>query len=65
MRFDAKLLITPEHFTGFPIGTVARWHSRVGGRSSMVEPQIVILVVAGSSPVDHPFLFTSRTRFRC
>ena len=25
-----------------------------GGRSSMVEPQIVILVVAGSSPVDHP-----------
>jgi hypothetical protein len=26
----------------------------VGGRSSMVEPQIVVLVVAGSSPVDHP-----------
>ena len=25
-----------------------------GGRSSMVEPQIVILVVAGSNPVDHP-----------
>jgi hypothetical protein len=25
-----------------------------GGRSSMVEPQIVVLVVAGSSPVDHP-----------
>ena len=25
-----------------------------GGRSSMVEPQIVILVVAGSSPVGHP-----------
>ncbi len=22
----------------------------------MVEPQIVVLVVAGSSPVDHPFL---------
>ena len=25
-----------------------------GGHSSMVEPQIVVLVVAGSSPVDHP-----------
>ena len=25
-----------------------------GGRSSMVEPQIVVLDVAGSSPVDHP-----------
>ncbi len=30
----------------------------IGGCSSMVEPQIVILVVAGSSPVDHP-IFTS------
>ena len=28
-----------------------------GGRSSMVELQIVILAVAGSSPVGHPFLF--------
>ena len=28
-----------------------------GGRSSMVEPQIVILVVAGSSPVGHPTFF--------
>src|SRR5881398_893593 len=27
-----------------------------GGRSSMVEPQIVVLVVAGSSPVGHPKL---------
>ena len=27
-----------------------------GGRSSMVELQIVILAVAGSSPVGHPFL---------
>ena len=26
-----------------------------GGRSSMVELQIVVLVVAGSSPVGHPF----------
>jgi hypothetical protein len=25
-----------------------------GGRSSMVEPQIVVLAVAGSSPVGHP-----------
>ena len=28
-----------------------------GGHSSMVEPQIVVLVVAGSSPVGHPFPF--------
>ena len=28
----------------------------VGGRRSMVDPQIVILVVAGSSPVGHPTL---------
>ena len=28
-----------------------------GGRSSMVEPQIVVLVVAGSSPVGHPWNF--------
>ena len=28
--------------------------SLVGGRSSMVEPQIVVLDVAGSSPVGHP-----------
>ena len=27
---------------------------RIGGYSSMVEPQIVVLVVAGSSPVGHP-----------
>lgn len=27
----------------------------------MVEPQIVILVVAGSSPVDHPIFFKNRT----
>ncbi len=32
-----------------------------GGRSSMVEPQIVVLVVAGSSPVGHPTsVFDSR-----
>jgi hypothetical protein len=31
-----------------------------GGRSSMVEPQIVILVVAGSSPVGHPSNFKFR-----
>jgi hypothetical protein len=29
-----------------------------GGRSSMVEPQIVVLVVAGSSPVGHPVFAT-------
>ena len=33
-----------------------------GGRSSMVEPQIVILVVAGSSPVDHPAFALLRRR---
>src|SRR5687768_6821313 len=27
-----------------------------GGRSSMVELQVVVLAVAGSSPVDHPIL---------
>jgi hypothetical protein len=27
---------------------------RDGGHSSMVEPQIVVLAVAGSSPVGHP-----------
>jgi hypothetical protein len=31
----------------------------VGGRSSMVEPQIVVLAVAGSSPVGHPILSDS------
>jgi hypothetical protein len=29
---------------------------RDGGHSSMVEPQIVVLAVAGSSPVDHPVI---------
>lgn len=33
---------------------------QVGGRSSMVELQIVILVVAGSSPVDHPTFASSQ-----
>jgi hypothetical protein len=32
-------------------------HFSDGGRSSMVEPQIVVLVVAGSSPVGHPHRF--------
>ena len=36
-----------------------------GGRSSMVEPQIVILVVAGSSPVGHPVLGTLNPLFEC
>src|SRR4030095_9468437 len=31
-----------------------------GGHSSMVEPQIVVLVVAGSSPVDHPIFLKVR-----
>ena len=35
----------------------------VGGRRSMVDPQIVVLVVAGSSPVGHPTsLFLTDTR---
>ena len=32
------------------------WLVLAGGRSSMVEPQIVVLDVAGSSPVGHPTL---------
>ncbi len=28
--------------------------ARNGGRRSMVDPQFVVLVVAGSSPVGHP-----------
>jgi hypothetical protein len=30
-----------------------------GGHSSMVEPQIVVLAVAGSSPVGHPLNSTT------
>ena len=30
--------------------------------AQLVEPQIVILVVAGSSPVDHPISFFCKTR---
>ncbi len=33
-----------------------------GGRSSTVELQIVVLDVAGSSPVDHPTLSRHRAR---
>ena len=55
MRFGesrARLLIAGRFLTlKRPIRSVS---ARVGGRSSMVEPQIVILVVAGSSPVGHP-----------
>jgi hypothetical protein len=34
---------------------------RDGGHSSMVEPQIVVLAVAGSSPVGHPEPSLERT----
>ena len=34
-----------------------------GGRSSMVEHQIVVLVVAGSSPVAHPLFFPAALRY--
>jgi hypothetical protein len=34
--------------------------SKNGDRSSMVELQIVVLAVAGSSPVGHPFSFSMR-----
>ena len=37
-------------------------HFPNGGRSSMVELQIVILAVAGSSPVGHPTHSTLLTR---
>ena len=33
---------------------------RDGGHSSMVELQIVVLAVAGSSPVGHPFVRVAR-----
>ena len=32
--------------------------------AQLVEPQIVILVVAGSSPVDHPIFFQAETAVR-
>ena len=31
--------------------------------AQLVEPQIVVLVVAGSSPVDHPIPFSSIPKF--
>src|ERR1043166_3841436 len=43
-----------KNFVRFPF---PNFSIRDGGRSSMVEPQIVVLVVAGSSPVGHPSLF--------
>ena len=33
------------------------FRSRLVVVAQLVEPQIVVLVVAGSSPVDHPILF--------
>ena len=39
----------------FAIPNLKTRFERYGGRSSMVELQIVILAVAGSSPVGHPF----------
>jgi hypothetical protein len=47
-----------------PLFAKGAWNFKIllrgndGGRSSMVEPQIVVLVVAGSSPVDHPSALT-------
>lgn len=32
-----------------------------GGRSSMAELQVVVLAVAGSSPVDHPITPTPQS----
>jgi hypothetical protein len=34
--------------------TKSSFDGSIGGYSSMVEPQIVVLDVAGSSPVGHP-----------
>ena len=42
-----KIVWQPEEVRYFP-------RSENGGRSSMVELQIVVLAVAGSSPVGHP-----------
>ena len=51
-----------------PLFAKENWNFKVylrisdGGRSSMVEPQIVVLVVAGSSPVGHPVLKSELVR---
>jgi hypothetical protein len=42
---NSSLTVTQVNFT---------FVGSIGGHSSMVEPQIVVLDVAGSSPVGHP-----------
>src|SRR5687768_1558385 len=55
---DGRAGQTPKH----PDAELDGWNREnycfgpVGGRRSMVDPQIVVLVVAGSSPVGHPIL---------
>lgn len=46
LKRDLTLKTKPTNFT-----------RAIGGHSSMVEPQIVVLDVAGSSPVGHPIPF--------
>jgi hypothetical protein len=52
---SARRAIFPRF--AFAIGNVKSRFERDGGHSSMVELQIVVLAVAGSSPVGHPFSF--------
>src|SRR2546423_7100820 len=46
--------VPPGRFSFAKIARKTRIRISVGGRSSMVELQIVVLAVAGSSPVGHP-----------
>lgn len=64
---EADFVLSPAFFAGWV--RTSRHDSVVaeivstGGRSSMVELQIVVLAVAGSSPVGRPASFTSEEIF--
>jgi hypothetical protein len=63
-KFRAIAENVPEWLDALPLQTSRRnlkFPVR-GGRSSMVELQIVVLVVAGSSPVGHPAFASLRRR---
>src|ERR1700730_12426273 len=52
--------VPAERFSFAKIARKTRIRTSVGDRSSMVELQIVILAVAGSSPVGHPRALRAR-----
>ena len=54
MRISKPIRESPVLCLQMQAGILKSVSSGDGGRSSMVEPQIVVLVVAGSSPVGHP-----------